>query len=110
MEKKRAESKFITKLTLNGTVTANQKLIRSKRKQFYESLYTKKDTSESNINFFDNHSNKLSNIEQSTCEGKLSEYECGIALKQMKNGKSPGSDGITTEFYKIFWPDIKTLT
>ena len=26
----------------------------------------------------------------------------------MKNGKSPGSDGITTEFYKIFWPDIKT--
>ena len=26
----------------------------------------------------------------------------------MKNGKSPGSDGITTEFYKIFWQDIKT--
>ncbi len=24
----------------------------------------------------------------------------------MKNGKSPGSDGITTEFYKIFWKDI----
>ena len=26
----------------------------------------------------------------------------------MNNGKSPGSDGITTEFYKIFWKDIKT--
>ena len=26
----------------------------------------------------------------------------------MKNYKSPGSDGITTEFYKIFWQDIKT--
>ena len=25
----------------------------------------------------------------------------------MKNQKSPGSDGITTEFYKIFWNDIK---
>ena len=25
----------------------------------------------------------------------------------MKNNTSPGSDGITTEFYKIFWNDIK---
>ena len=25
----------------------------------------------------------------------------------MQNNKSPGSDGITTEFYKIFWNDIK---
>ena len=26
----------------------------------------------------------------------------------MKNSKSPGSDGLTTEFYKIFWNSIKT--
>ena len=26
----------------------------------------------------------------------------------MNNQKSPGSDGITAEFYKIFWQDIKT--
>ena len=31
----------------------------------------------------------------------------GVALKVMKNNKSPGSDGITTEIYKIFWNDIK---
>ena len=23
------------------------------------------------------------------------------------NNKSPGSDGLTTEFYKIFWNDVK---
>ena len=38
----------------------------------------------------------------------LNEYECGLALKEMQNNKSPGSDGITIEFYKIFWNDIKT--
>ena len=25
----------------------------------------------------------------------------------MKNNKSPGFDGITTEFYKKFWNDVK---
>ena len=27
----------------------------------------------------------------------------------MKNNKSPGSDGLTTEFFKIFWNDIKVF-
>ena len=27
-------------------------------------------------------------------------------LKNMKNGKSPGTDGYTAEFYKFFWKDI----
>ena len=26
----------------------------------------------------------------------------------MQNNKRPGSDGITTEFYKVFWSDIKS--
>ena len=42
-----------------------------------------------------------------SCEGVLTEFECANALKDMKNNKSPGSDGLTTEFYKIFWNDIK---
>ena len=28
------------------------------------------------------------------------------ALKKMPNGKSPGSDGLPVEFYKIFWGDL----
>ena len=35
--------------------------------------------------------------------------EIGKALKQLKNDKSPGNDGFTTNFYKFFWPDIKHL-
>ena len=27
----------------------------------------------------------------------------------MANNKAPGCDGLSPEFYKYFWPDIKTL-
>ena len=33
--------------------------------------------------------------------------ECANAVKCLKNNKSPGYDGIPTEFYNIFWNDIK---
>ena len=41
----------------------------------------------------------LTSDEQSLCEGKLTLQECWEALTSMKNGKSPGNDGFTKEFY-----------
>ena len=34
---------------------------------------------------------------------ELNELEIKTALSRTKNGKSPGTDGLTIEFYKIFW-------
>ena len=51
--------------------------------------------------------NILDQNEKNLCEGQLTENESLNALKDMNNNKSPGSDGLTTEFYKIFWNDIK---
>jgi hypothetical protein len=39
----------------------------------------------------------------------ISEEECVKAIKSMQNGKSPGTDGLPVEFYKIFWKNIKEL-
>ena len=51
--------------------------------------------------------NSIINRSLETCEGILSIYECELAVREMCNNKSPGSDGLTVEFYKIFWNDIK---
>ena len=35
--------------------------------------------------------------------------EIGNVLKKMKNGKSPGIEGITSEFLKFFWTKLKVM-
>ena len=49
---------------------------------------------------------KLNDIEKQICDAPLKIDEIAKALKQLKNDKSPGSDGLTTNFFKFFWPDI----
>ena len=39
----------------------------------------------------------------------LNDYACGLALKQMKMGKSPGTDGISLEYDILGMGDIKTF-
>ena len=107
LEKKKAEQKLITKLNIKGNICKNQEEIRQEQFRFYKTLYAKKESQTSDINFFNPKIEKLTEIHKDKCEGPLSEYECLLALKDMKNSKSPGSDGLTTEFYKIFWKDLK---
>ena len=35
--------------------------------------------------------------------------ECFKVLQTFKNGKSPGNDGLTAEFYQVFWPTLGHL-
>ena len=53
--------------------------------------------------------NVLNEKDSLCCEGPLSENECYKAILSMANNKTPGCDGLSPEFYKYFWPDIKTL-
>ena len=46
---------------------------------------------------------KLAEGERNQCEGSITVEEASIAAKSLKNGTSPGSDGLTTEFVKYFW-------
>ena len=40
--------------------------------------------------------------EATSCEGYLTKQECLKALKSMDRDKTPGTDGLPAEFYKIF--------
>ena len=57
---------------------------------------------------FINESNieHLTETERNQCEGMVTYTELGQVLKDMKNGKTPGTDGFTVEFYKFFGGDI----
>ena len=46
--------------------------------------------------------------EQQVWDGLLTKTECEEALKSMNADKTPGTDGLTVEFYKAFWDDIST--
>ena len=45
---------------------------------------------------------KLTEEEKDNLEGEIGSFEAGEILKKMKNNKSPGSDGFTSEFLKFF--------
>jgi len=52
---------------------------------------------------------KLNLTEQKGCEGFLNKAECLKALKDMECNKTPVSDSLPAEFYKVFWNDISDL-
>lgn len=97
-------------MSINGKEITKTKDILKQTNLFYSKLYTHDNIDVNDINeFFGERENiiQLNDTQRQSCEGLLTENECATALLDMQNNKSPGSDGITTEFYKIFWQDLK---
>ena len=117
LENKRNAKNCIRKLfNKENHLVKNSKDIMTELKSFYQDLYRNKDNNMSaywNENFqkFTQNLNipKLSDDQQSYCEGDLTYQECLKALNSFKNNKYPGNDGLTAEFYKTFWPILGHL-
>ena len=76
---------------------------------FYKDLYNEKESLhsielEKELNGIE--INKLDINQSKTLEGTLNYDEVSSTLKNMKNDKSPGSDGFTVNFFKMFWGKI----
>ena len=114
LEKRHYKQGTISQLKVNDKdfATSDQRIL-SECESFYTNLYTSKVTSPSSIatsEFFVRENNTFLNEEEKTsCEGPLTEKECLAALKSMEPEKTPGSDGLPADFYKIFWIDIADI-
>ena len=77
---------------------------------FYKNLYaTKVNTHNQNDTntFFERENERpIHDDELSACEGALTAKECLEDLREMGSEKTPGTDGLPAEFYKVFWKDI----
>ena len=54
----------------------------------------------------DLHLPKLTPEQKEKCDEKLSVGECFNTLKTFQKKKTPGNDGLTVEFYLVFWPIV----
>ena len=106
LEKKNQKKKHLTSLINNdGDKITNSKDILEEEERFFEEIYTSRnmDPNCSTFSEFFETENALSEEIAKTCEGVMSIHECERALKTMQNNKTPGTDGLTPEFYHYFW-------
>ena len=112
LENKNYLEKTIQKLkTKSNKVINNQKEILDEVKNFYSDLFSNKDSLLTNCDLQKTLSgvpvSRLDDKQSLSLEGELSLSELAEALKNTKNNKTPGIDGIPVEFLKIFWIKLK---
>ena len=99
------------KLT-NGEIIKDQTAIMEAQVSYYEHLYSKKATFDNKklINFVKNvNIPKLTDEQKKSCDGQITAEECKNAIKNMKTTSSPGFDGLTTSWYRVFWTKIEHI-
>ena len=111
LEKRHFNKKTIKSLQLadNSIIKTDSEILKE-AESFYRQLYSscspQVDDTYGNIFFPEENTVMLDEQGQNECEGLLTEAECLESLKSMESNKSPGSDGLPAEFYKVFWNDV----
>lgn len=106
LEKRHYVSKSINKLHGKNGMIEDSDQISKEVNNFYKNLYAKRSLQAFEISDLIQNCPKLSTNQKQSLEGEITLTEAGIALKNMNNGKSPGTDGFGAEFYKFFWKKL----
>ena len=110
LEKRNAKASTITKLTDNDKVVTNHKEVLTDIEKYYTNLFTNnnKNTNTTCRSFLEIlETPRLTEEDQIALSDHITINELHNTLLQMADEKSPGNDGLTCEFYKHFWEQIK---
>ena len=100
--------KTIKKVQLpDGSFVTEQKQVLHHIRNFYSELFNDKEV-ENDENIFEMlNSHVTQKVDNLLLGEPVTIDELGAVLKKMKPNKSPGIDGITAEFIKVFWGKLK---
>ena len=108
LEKIRYNSKTCYKLVNeDGNILSSQDEILQEQRKFYTELYS--EDKDVNFNLKNTYNVFVSETQKQLQKQQINMNDLQIAIKLMKNNKTPGEDGIPVDFYKVFWGKIKMI-
>ena len=108
LEKSNSISKNISRVRLSsGYISEDPVEIRTHVRGFYKSLYSRAPTDENALNTLLDDVKTLDSSVSEDLDCPPSMEELDLAVGQLSKNKSPGLDGLTSEFYQVFWPTLK---
>ncbi len=97
---------MISTLEIDGTITKNNNEISKVQSNLYKNLYSEKlnqsnGSYQNSLDSFLDSKNiqKLDEKQKEICDRKINETEILKSLIYLHNGKTPGTDGLPTDFY-----------
>ena len=99
-EKLQGQSNRIDEVTTENGTETDETLIKTRVRDFYQTLYTRETLQEADMDHYCNVNIEPRDIDQ--VRTFLTVADIQSSIKESKNNKSPGPDGLTYEFYKHF--------
>ena len=113
LEKRNKAKSHIRKIVnTNDVEIMDEKMILKEIYNFYSNLYSKKSlrSEDECLQYLVSISTpQLSSTDREVCKGKITMQDCWEALVSMNDGKSPGNDGLTKEFFVCFFGKVALL-
>lgn len=99
-------------MLINNQECTNPDQISKEIYSFYSKLYSSSYSYSDADAFFDLIKDWIPKVDESfknSCDADISMLEVEKAMNCLSLDKSPGSDGLTSNFYRHFWDNIKDL-